>query len=165
MGKFDVRSFMRQRATVSTLAVLFAVLLWLAVGAGIASAQEPVDGVEDVACLQTSPCTAGDIKITTMKVLNTPACLDDGTGNLYADILVQATVLSTASSRYDIGLWIALDGGNANSGPGNQCYHGILSPLENPPRRRRLPTTVHSVTWMETIAATFYKATGRSCAN
>ena len=90
-----------------------------------------------------------------MTVMNTPACLDDrhpGT-DLYADVQVLAEILTTATARYDIGLWVALEGGSANTGPGNQCYHGILTSAGDqpaPPSR----TTVRTAISMEITVAT-----------
>ena len=87
------------------------VLLALFAGAQVASAQGPTEGVTGVACMNTSPCTAGDTRIADITVLNVAACLDDGNGNLYADVIMKAHLQSTADQRYDIGLWVALDGG------------------------------------------------------
>lgn len=91
------------------------------------------EGAAPVACMNVTPCTANDVRIKNiyLTTLTTPACLDDGTGTLYADVLMRAEIQTGATDRYDIGLWVALEGGSANTG--SSCYHGILTPLENPP--------------------------------
>ena len=55
--------------------------------------------------------------------MNTPACLlDPNDGLLYADVMFKATVQSTSAETYDVGLWIALTGGSAQTDTTNTCY-------------------------------------------
>jgi hypothetical protein len=110
------------------VAILGVVLLGLLGGTQFAAAE----GIVGSACMNTKPCTANDVKIKTLIVMNDPVCLPDAQKNneLYADVDFVAEILTSATARYDVGLWIALDGGSANTGPDNQCYHGILRPLE-----------------------------------
>src|SRR5262245_23651260 len=71
-------------------------------------------------------CSAGDTSVTEIKALNvTKQCT--GIGDT-ATVQFQMSVQTTAQTRNGLGLFIALDGGDAQQ-PSGSCYHGILTPL------------------------------------
>jgi hypothetical protein len=76
-------------------------------------------------------CTAKDVKVRYIKIVNLHEGCNEGTiGELEADFEI---VLEAAQpNRYDIGFYIASDGGSAlldsaSAGGSNSCYHGYLS--------------------------------------
>ncbi len=76
----------------------------------------------------TLNCTAGDTGVAAISGVNiTDPC--SGVGDT-ATIDLQLTIQSTSQNRYDIGYYVALDGGNAYTG---SCYHGFLTPVSLTP--------------------------------
>src|SRR5689334_16883409 len=91
-----------------------------------ASAQNCVDDITGV----TNECKSEDVSITSIVVK--PGGLIDGCTSTADTATVDLVVTVTASqpTRYDIGLYIALDGGDARTGI---CSHQFLGPALSPP--------------------------------
>jgi hypothetical protein len=71
-------------------------------------------------------CTANDVRIQQTTVLSVIEACDVGVWG-EAEVLVEILVSSEGSpDRYDIGLFIALDGGSARDG--DSCFHDYLQP-------------------------------------
>ncbi len=71
-------------------------------------------------------CTANDVRIQETTVLSVVEACDVGVWG-EAEVLVEILVSSEGSpDRYDIGLFIALDGGSARDG--DSCFHDYLEP-------------------------------------
>jgi uncharacterized repeat protein (TIGR01451 family) len=70
-------------------------------------------------------CTANDVRIEALNVVSVlEDCLTGVVGE--TEVVFEALISSAGSpDRYDIGLFLALDGGSARDG--NQCYHDFLS--------------------------------------
>ncbi len=68
-------------------------------------------------------CTANDIRIAT--IINQSPILSCVVGQV-VKITMKANIVSTAQDRYGIGLYVALDGGDARFG---QCFGDVLSPV------------------------------------
>jgi hypothetical protein len=71
-------------------------------------------------------CTANDVRIESLRIIDlVKPCYVAPTGVM--DVVFEALVSSQKSpDRYDIGLFLALDGGSALTG--NSCYHDFLPP-------------------------------------
>ena len=71
-------------------------------------------------------CTANDVRIKELRIVQViKPCNVAPTG--YLDVVFEALVSSEGSpDRYDIGLFLAMDGGEALSG--DSCYHDYLPP-------------------------------------
>jgi hypothetical protein len=71
-------------------------------------------------------CTANDVRIKELRIMRVDKpCNLAPTG--YLDVVFEALVSSEGSpDRYDVGLFLALDGGSAESG--DSCYHDYLPP-------------------------------------
>ena len=84
------------------------------------------------ACIQTQyggslGCTSQDVKIASFDLL---AVVDGCTGpSDVAQVNLRANLLVGANQRYDIGFFLALDGGNALTG---SCYKDWLNPVKAP---------------------------------
>jgi hypothetical protein len=102
--------------------------LWLWLAAWLLAAIVGMATVEEASaqsCLANVArtfCTANDVGIADFTVLNGATECFEGDN---VDVLLRANLLSTASRRYDIGFFIATDGGNALTG---QCVRDFLSP-------------------------------------
>src|SRR5262245_45150484 len=105
------------------------VLVLLGVLALAATRVEAQNCVNDLSGT-TSQCTANDLSITTLMVL--PGGVIDGcTSELdTATVNLQAQVTAAMPARYDIGIFVSLDGGNALTG---SCFHDYLGPSLSPP--------------------------------
>src|SRR5688572_16566781 len=70
-------------------------------------------------------CTANDVRIEALTVVSViEDCLTGVVGE--TEVVFEALVSSAGSpDRYDIGLFLALDGGSARDG--DSCYHDFLS--------------------------------------
>ena len=85
------------------------------------------------ACVQTAfggnlNCTAGDTRVAEITAMNV---VDPCTGvGDTATIQLRLRIVANAANRYDIGYYVALDGGNAYTG---NCYNGILTPVSATP--------------------------------
>ena len=78
--------------------------------------------VRDFLIAGGSVCTAMDVRIFSVTVLSgPPSCLEGDT----VVVSLDANFSSSASSRYDIGAFVALDGGDALTGT---CLHDYLPP-------------------------------------
>jgi hypothetical protein len=122
----------RARARAWQIAAVLGVALLLALFPCAQIALADVPGEVNVACLgmNANACVANDVDLAVIYQVPPTACMDDGTGNLYAEVMFIGELDPNASTRYDIGIWIALEGGNAKTDSTNTCYHGILRPLE-----------------------------------
>lgn len=71
-------------------------------------------------------CTANDVRIKELRIVEVvKPCYLDPVG--YLDVVFEALVSSEGSpDRYDIGMFMALDGGSALTG--DSCYHDYLPP-------------------------------------
>ena len=111
------------------LAVTLIVLLALAMGAQAA----PAGGTPGVNyelgnnCVEDytpgAVCTANDVVISNISPSIEEACLAAGDT---ATVKFTLQLLTNATTRYDIGMFVATDGGSAKSG--NMCYHDFLQP-------------------------------------
>lgn len=72
-------------------------------------------------------CTAGDADAPLLEVVGAPIDPCDYPGDT-ATVLIRAG-LAANTDRYDVGLSIAMDGGDADSG---QCYRSFLTPEKSP---------------------------------
>ncbi|TFH41409.1 MAG: hypothetical protein E4G94_07990, partial [ANME-2 cluster archaeon] len=98
-----------------TILSLLIVLLMIVQGAVALTCIDDVTGVNNV-------CTANDVGLGTFYRVGGPTdCLSGET----IQVQLQAEMISTAADRYDIGLFIAEDGGNARTGT---CYKDYLPP-------------------------------------
>lgn len=85
------------------------------------------------ACVQTAfggnlNCTAGDTRVAEITAMNV---VDPCTGvGDTATIQLRLRIVANAANRYDIGYYVALDGGDAYTG---NCYNGILTPVSATP--------------------------------
>jgi uncharacterized repeat protein (TIGR01451 family) len=86
-------------------------------------------------------CTANDTKIVEFAVVS----LIDGctSPDDTFTALLKAKTVSTAATRYDIGLWVSLDGSSAITG--NSCYRQILSPVAPNASAGDVPATAASL--------------------
>ena len=92
---------------------------------GLASGQA---AAQDAVCADGGPqgalnCVAGDVKLATLSLLS----VVDGCDYLgdTATITMKAELVGTSQDRYDVGVFIATDGGTAHTGT---CYHDFLPP-------------------------------------
>ncbi|MDH3592622.1 MAG: hypothetical protein OER88_12125, partial [Planctomycetota bacterium] len=83
-----------------------------------AAAQTCIDDVTGV----SNVCTANDVQLSNLEVLNPPALCTIGEP---ISIDLVGEFISTAAERFDIGVFIALDGGDARSG---DCHRDWLPP-------------------------------------
>ena len=122
----------KKRSLLAASAIMLAVLA-LSVGATAAFAQgspNPQQQGPGQFCIDDSGypsganCTAGDTRIATLSPSIQSACLTVG-GT--ATVLFDATIETNAQTRWDMGLYVATDGGNAEIG--NSCYKTVLQPV------------------------------------
>jgi uncharacterized repeat protein (TIGR01451 family) len=117
--------YIRKPVWICALAVLLTAVAVMA-STGIAFAQETGN-----VCVQDYrpgiTCTANDVKISLFYVNQVaPVCQNVGdTATAY----MTAQLVATSNLRYDIGLFVAMDGGSALSG--DSCYHDYLHPISN----------------------------------
>ncbi|MCW5844926.1 MAG: carboxypeptidase regulatory-like domain-containing protein [Caldilinea sp.] len=117
-GEFGVgRKVVLATIFFAALAVLFVTT------SGVASAQTCVDDLTGV----RNNCTANDVSFGQIDVLDavTPTCAFEGQ---VITVTLRTRVIANASERYDIGLFIAEDGGDARTGA---CFHDYLRPVSN----------------------------------
>ncbi len=100
-----------------------AALMVLLATPGVAAAQTCVDDLTGV----RNNCTANDVSFGQIDVLDavTPTCAYEGQT---ITVTLRTRLTANASERYDIGLFIAQDGGNARTGA---CFHDSLRPVAN----------------------------------
>ena len=76
-------------------------------------------------------CTANDVKVSEYEAISIdgspdiPPCVEGETGVYY----LKAKLVANAGERYDIGLFINENGGDAKTDPGENCYRDLLSPV------------------------------------
>lgn len=76
-----------------------------------------------------SRCTANDVTILSIKRVGpTPTCSGGGIAEGDFDVTVGTT---TSRLRYDVGIFMAQDGGSALTG--TSCYHDFLNPVTSDP--------------------------------
>lgn len=85
-------------------------------------------------CLETGQpgavCTANDVRLEELRVaVLVNGCSEVPTDTMTAvfEALVQSRSTGPSPNRYDIGFFIALDGGDAKD-PAGDCFHGYLAP-------------------------------------
>ena len=89
------------------------IVLLITVPGAVAQCIDEVTGLTNV-------CTANDVRVGTFYRIEGPTeCMAGET----IQVQLQAQIISGASDRYDIGLFVAQDGGNARTGA---CYHDYL---------------------------------------
>lgn len=123
-------------------AALLAVIFVFFGGADVASADYCTGGscTPYFGCLNDfvpgSTCGAQDVKVATMSVLeyvggDSCAYVGDTT-----QVILQSTLVAGAGERYDVSMFVALDGGSAQlasrTANGLSCYHDYLSPVGSP---------------------------------
>ncbi|HSP99923.1 MAG TPA: hypothetical protein VL049_22090 [Candidatus Dormibacteraeota bacterium] len=113
-----MESYRSQIATVVLLGVA------LVIGGGAAQAQNNCAS-DEAGGLNCAANDTGVAAISAMTVID--PC--SGPGDT-ATIQLRLTIASTAQNRYDIGYYIALDGGDAFTG---NCYNNILTPVSATP--------------------------------
>ena len=74
---------------------------------------------------QTNICTAEDVELTLLELVEGPEACTPGE---QIEVKIAATLQSRSSGRYDIGLYIADDGGNALD-RGTTCFRDYLHPV------------------------------------
>ncbi|MEZ5525143.1 MAG: hypothetical protein R3E62_09335 [Pseudomonadales bacterium] len=85
--------------------------------------------LNDLAGFNNATCTANDVRISRINVLDGPTQCEEG--KLVTIDSLEAEVLGGAKQRYDIGMYLALDGGDAKSsvsGANDGCRRDILNP-------------------------------------
>jgi len=128
--KMNTLDLIRGRRPTIAIALVLGVLLLFA-AAQIASAATnppPVPGFESGNyCVDdyqpNSVCTANDVRITNIQPTFTDVCLGKGNGET-ASAIFTVDLLTGATERYNIGMFIAQDAGSAQTG--NSCYHDVL---------------------------------------
>ncbi len=126
----------RGRLMLAAVAVPLIALVALVMGTqGIATAQgnwimAPTPGVDyrvgnycvqDCTDMAGARCTANDVRIASITPGLAEVCIN---ANDYASAQFKVELKTGATDRYDIGLFVATDGGSALSG--NNCYHDFL---------------------------------------
>lgn len=85
--------------------------------------------LNDVNQFNNAVCTAKDVKIAEINVVEGPGICAEGSTVVIPEL--EAVLQGTAKERYDIGIFIASDGGDAKmslSEKNDGCYHDILEP-------------------------------------
>ena len=116
------------------LALLASILLLLTVGVTTAWVQTgpPIASQAGNFCVRDGPlpnasCVSNDVSIYLLTPDISSPCYFAGQT---ATLSFTAELRSRATQRYDIGMFIALDGGEARSG--DSCYHDVLNPIVIP---------------------------------
>ena len=121
VGRISARTLLLSALAAITL------LSVLLLGAQTASAQQGVTWETGNVCTKNfvdpANCTAEDVRISNITPALNEVCLFAGdTASAYFTL----TITTGAQTRYDIGMFIATDGGSALTG--NACYHDFLQP-------------------------------------
>lgn len=128
---------MLQRASIGTQArpwrVTLIVLVTMLMAAQWTGAQTPgLNFEEGDVCVQHyqpgAVCTAEDVRIASISPEIQDVCLTAGD---VASAVFTVQIVTNATDRYDIGVFVATDGGSALSG--NSCYHDFLQPATDGP--------------------------------
>lgn len=119
-------SFVSRSLALAALVIALA-LVALLIGAQTASAQQGVTWDTGNVCVQDyrsgANCNSQDVKIASISPSLSDVCLFVGdTATAYFVLEIEPN----ATTRYDIGLFIATDGNSALSG--DVCYHDVLQP-------------------------------------
>ncbi len=78
--------------------------------------------MDDVSPLDGLVCTANDVSVSHYNVIDGPTSVIAGE---YITVTLQAELIANANERYDIGFFVALDGGDAKNG---SCFREFLLP-------------------------------------
>lgn len=120
-------NFFRSNALVAGLCTMAFGALAMLGSMQYAAAQEPC--LNDLADFNNAVCTANDVRVSKINVLSGPVACNEGT-EVTIDSL-EAEVLGGSKKRYDIGMYLATDGGDAKtsvSGANDGCVRDILNP-------------------------------------
>jgi len=123
----------------SAIAVVAAALVALSIGAGSVQAQCPTC-TTGYGCVEDftpgANCTASDVQVASMSVIgykDNDSCAYVGDT---AQVYLQTTLIAGAATRYDVSMYVSLDGLSAQSASrlpnGTSCYHDILTPIGSP---------------------------------
>lgn len=104
-----------------SLMTLLGLLALLAAGLAAQPAIAQESGCIDDLTYRTNVCAANDVEISTLYSIRAGSCFPGDTVTL--DLI--ARLLATSDVRYDIGIFLALDGGRADTGT---CHHDYLPP-------------------------------------
>jgi hypothetical protein len=109
---------------------LIALLVGLLVVAVPSMAQ---GGEQNGVCVETytpgAVCTAYDVRLKELVIVNlVNGCTEAPVGQMEAEF---EALVEAAPDRYDIGFFIALDGGDAKAATGS-CFHGYLDAITQP---------------------------------
>lgn len=118
-------------ALIAAVAMLFVSLLLLAdVKPAAAQAQDTAMCIPKASIGQGSICEANDVRIGSLRTLQVlePCTFAGDTAKVY----LRAELISGADARYDIGMFINLDGGSAVDGS-QKCARAYLSPITTNP--------------------------------
>jgi hypothetical protein len=126
----------RRPLLLMVVAAAFLLLAALLIGPQTASAQQGVTWEQGNFCVVDrytgggSPtCEANDVRISNLSPSISEACIGVGLGET-TTVQFTAEVLTTSTTRYSIGFFIAQDGNLALNG--NVCYHDFLQPAITP---------------------------------
>jgi hypothetical protein len=108
------------------LAVIFA-LAFFALTPGLAAAQSGETGDVCISHYASGNCTANDFGVKELYFDHViTACGLDPQHPGYANVVLEAVLSTARPTRYDVGIFLALDGGSANDG--TSCFHDYLNP-------------------------------------
>ncbi len=108
------------RASIGKLLPLLALLAAMLATQPAIAQEEQGNCLDDVTG-RTNVCRAGDVQLSTLMNIEDTTCMP---GELVT-LNLQVRLLATAAERYDIGMFLALDGGDARTG---LCQHDYLRP-------------------------------------
>src|SRR5678815_2872071 len=107
-----------------------AVVMLLATSIGATATRANAQSCVDDVTGETNNCKSEDVSITSI-VVKSGGLIDGCTSTAdTATVDLVVTVTASEPTRYDIGLYIALDGGDARTGI---CSHQFLGPALSPP--------------------------------
>jgi len=114
----------RSKALVSALSIAF----FLIQSVSVSNAQQSETGNVCVEDYGGASCTANDMDIGVGSIIQeVEPCTSVGDTGEY---IFQFEFDSNAQTRYDVGVYVALDGGSGNTG--DMCYHSLLDPVIPP---------------------------------
>ena len=118
------KSIVTRMLSISILAMSFGVLVTATPAQAQISGQQCL---KEKTMLNNPSCTANDVRIISLEVLEGNTCLTEGET---VDVTLKATIES-GPQRYDIGIWVNESGGSALSDPDGTCYRDFLDPVSS----------------------------------